>query len=61
MINFDFLEGVYLSDEEMVVVNGGASLGLSSGNGCGSGCDGGGGNHCGKDCRPPFSTPHPHD
>lgn len=52
MTKLDFLEGLSLKDEEMVVVHGGASLAMSSGNRCGSGCEGGGGNHCGKDCRP---------
>ena len=52
MKDFDFLEGKTLTDEEMIVVCGGASVAMSSGSHCGSGCDGGGGNHCGKDCRP---------
>ncbi len=52
MTNFDFLEGLTLTDEEMVVVHGGVSLAMTTGDHCGSGCNGGGGNHCGKDCRP---------
>lgn len=52
MANFDFLEGVILSDEEMIVVYGGISVAMTGGDHCGSGCDGGGGSHCGRDCRP---------
>ncbi len=52
MANFDFLEGVILSDEEMIVVHGGISVAMTGGDHCGSGCDGGGGSHCGRDCRP---------
>lgn len=52
MTHFDFLDGLTLTDQEMVVVHGGVSLAMTSGVHCGSGCDGGGGNHCGKDCRP---------
>ena len=58
MINFDFLEGMTLSDEEMVVVHGGISVAVTGGNPCGSGCDGGG-NHCGKDCRPAIRIESP--
>ena len=50
MTNFDFFEGLSLTDEEMIVVCGGASVAMTGGNHCGSGCDGGDGNHCGKDC-----------
>lgn len=52
MINFVFLEGMTLSEEEMVIVHGGISVAATGSSHCGSGCDGGGGNHCGKDCRP---------
>lgn len=52
METFDFLEGINLTDEEMIVVHGGSSIATTSGNSCGSGCNGSGGNHCGKDCRP---------
>ena len=47
MINFDFLEGMTLSDEEMVVVHGGISVAVT------------GGNHCGKDCRPAIRIESP--
>lgn len=52
MVNFDFLEGMTLSEEEMIIVHGGISVAATGGSHCGTGCDGGGGNHCGKDCRP---------
>ena len=52
MINFDFLDGIILTEEEMIVVHGGISVAAVGGTHCGSGCNGGGGNHCGKDCRP---------
>ncbi len=55
MMNFDFLEGAILSDEEMIVVHGGISVAMTGGDHCGSGCDGGGGSNCGRDCRPVIS------
>ena len=45
MMNFDFLEGAILSDEEMIVVHGGISVAMTGGDHCGSGCD----------CRPVIS------
>jgi hypothetical protein len=47
---FDSVEGINLSDEEMIVVNGGKSIASTSGDWCGVGCDGGDGKACGIAC-----------